>query len=45
MKELKPTHKMRRIKTYGKQFISAMFLVGSKITHAPQQTAGFASGT
>ena len=35
---------MRRIETYGRQFISAMFLVSSKITNAPWQTAGFVSG-
>lgn len=36
---------MRRIKTYGRQFISAMFLVDSKTTYVPQQTAGLISGT
>ena len=35
---------VRRIKTYGKQFILAMLLVSSKITYAPWQTAGFVSG-
>ena len=35
---------VRRIKTYGKQFILAVLLVSSKITYAPWQTAGFVSG-
>ena len=34
---------VRRIKTYGKQFILTMLLVSSKITYAPWQTAGFVS--
>lgn len=43
MKGLKPKHKLRRIKTHGRQFISAMFIVGSKITYAPWQPEGLVS--